>query len=1337
MRSFLIISFLVFMLSACGGGGGGSSSSSASPGVSTSAQDIDLSFSTQTLILKPLDTARNNLTTTDNTLAISYISSNPNIASINQTGLVTAHVIGQVTITATANVNGQLISSKYQVVINGIQPLFSFETEMLGANIEQVCGNQFNNPATSSHTVDLSYSVSSPEIASVNKEGNVTLKSSGIVAITVASLGTDIYAAASKNYTIKVTKAPQSIHFNENKRQVTLGSTALPMDITSTGITDIRYASTDTSIATIDLEGHITPVSAGITTISAFKSESDCYQAAQASYELDVLKMTREINFEYEEVDIIYGEQPNNPISGNVVDTLKYSTSDTSVASYDNDGKLIIKKSGSVIIIAEIPETDQTDKGEARYILNIAKAEQSTFSIYSPVHSMRFGSAIRFRTIGGKSSAGITYESDSPDVLEISSTGRVEVKRIPESNYATIRAIKGGDSQYNEARLEQRILIKKGLQNFTINGGDEQDIYVNSNKQLSVYVPVGGGDGKLTYRTSNLPALSISSLGIMRGKALGNVYVYVSLEETDYYEELIKSVLIKIIKVDQTLVSDSSSISLKLGATSFNNNVHCSNSSLCDDQNRIIYTSSSSDIASIDEDGNITAHQQGSAVITASKPATRFYNETSLTFNLNVLPEDITIPVQVGYNRSIFKFDSYLNDLIFTTSRSEQCTYLPMSTNCERFATNDVISDQNISTPHVGVYKTGSIRLNLTASTLPLMTDFDPSYTGRTTSGKAWFKGRFWIIGGGATNTLYKDVWSSSDGMNWKLETYNTPFLSRKGHQLVAFRDPSDGREKLWLIGGFVQARGYSSTNVTQSEGDIWNSVDGINWTKVLPASPFKSRGEHLIRVSKDPDTGQEKLWLFGGENRTARTWNKLYDVWSSTNGINWTQETNSFGNALEAVDAAFLQRSNASEPELWLLVKDLNDRDEHILLSSQTGNSWQRTASTKNGSLPGNMIWETAQQIFSSSAITGQDEKLWLMNDSMWSSSDGRNWSMESTQKFSRGDVLTVSENNTKTFWLFNEFKRQLTYKSIDGKNWYYQGAGDVLSPRYKFGSAVLSKKDTQELYLVGGDHLETLNDVWSFDGSNWKLVNNDALAHDFVNHTVVAAVNPYNQKDTLWLFGGKKDGRTNSALYSSENGSAWAKVSDFPRDDEYLDIHLTHIRNIEGSSELLIAVAERYGTRIIISENGKQWRTVTPDIAINLEGSVTLTDRPDGYPGILLKDADDKVFSSLNGENWIEVTSNLPYRVQIVRRVDPIDNIDKLWAFRDTRVWNSFDGITWSLISSDVIISSDENKKIHVLNGQFITIVNNAAKGIPDQIWYSDDGVFWYLKREVQIPD
>lgn len=81
----------------------------------------------------------------------------------------------------------------------------------------------------------------------------------------------------------------------------------------------------------------------------------------------------------------------------------------------------------------------------------------------------------------------------------------------------------------------------------------------------------------------------------------------------------------------------------------------------------------------------------------------------------------------------------------------------------------------------------------------------------------------------------FNDVWSTSDGANWAPAPTEAPFSPRIWHNVKAF----DGR--LWVINGYdgdIIGQGRIADNLR----DVWSSTDGINWYDVSPPPSFVGR---------------------------------------------------------------------------------------------------------------------------------------------------------------------------------------------------------------------------------------------------------------------------------------------------------------------------------------------------------------------------------------------------------------------------------------------------------------------------------------------------------------
>jgi hypothetical protein len=139
------------------------------------------------------------------------------------------------------------------------------------------------------------------------------------------------------------------------------------------------------------------------------------------------------------------------------------------------------------------------------------------------------------------------------------------------------------------------------------------------------------------------------------------------------------------------------------------------------------------------------------------------------------------------------------------------------------------------------------------------------------------FHGRLWIIGGlgtSETDPILNDVWSTSDGVNWKLETKNAPFAARYGHGCTVFSD------RMYLLGGFSDAVGSQ-----QSFNDVWESSDGATWTCTNKAAPF-SKDRYHCALSFD-----NKLWMVGGYDTEDGT-DRFTDILYTADGSTWINLT-------------------------------------------------------------------------------------------------------------------------------------------------------------------------------------------------------------------------------------------------------------------------------------------------------------------------------------------------------------------------------------------------------------------------------------------------------------
>lgn len=162
----------------------------------------------------------------------------------------------------------------------------------------------------------------------------------------------------------------------------------------------------------------------------------------------------------------------------------------------------------------------------------------------------------------------------------------------------------------------------------------------------------------------------------------------------------------------------------------------------------------------------------------------------------------------------------------------------------------------------------------------------EKDWEGRHTAGYVVFKDKMWIVGGDVNQGNYQnDVWNSTDGKTWTLVNKGkaVPWGPRALHYTVVFKD------KIWVIGGQTMPAFAKSDEVFYR--DVWTSADGVTWDKITPREPFWSKRGMIggSAVFKD------RIWILGGgtyDTPKIPTRNFYNDVWSTADGVTWTQHT-------------------------------------------------------------------------------------------------------------------------------------------------------------------------------------------------------------------------------------------------------------------------------------------------------------------------------------------------------------------------------------------------------------------------------------------------------------
>ena len=152
-------------------------------------------------------------------------------------------------------------------------------------------GETFSNTATAqldSAKATISYSSGNASIATVDKNGAVTIHKSGTVTITATAAATDNVNEDKATYTLTINKANPTLTFANSTVSVkTTDTVSNTLTTVPSGLT-VTYTSSDPEVATVDENGNVTLVGKGEAIITATFAGDEKYNGATATYILTV-----------------------------------------------------------------------------------------------------------------------------------------------------------------------------------------------------------------------------------------------------------------------------------------------------------------------------------------------------------------------------------------------------------------------------------------------------------------------------------------------------------------------------------------------------------------------------------------------------------------------------------------------------------------------------------------------------------------------------------------------------------------------------------------------------------------------------------------------------------------------------------------------------------------------------------------------------------------------------------------------------------------------------------------------------------------------------------------
>ncbi len=206
--------------------------------------------------------------------SVTWTSSNPSVATVSESGLVTAVAQGTATITATSNLDNTK-SGTCNITVNApAAPIpvtaiaLNKSTAIIGIGDSETLTINYT-PADANTGKAVTWTSSNPGVATVDNSGKVTGVAVDTATITATST-TDASITASCAVTVQAV-AVTGVSINPTSANLQIGgSTDLTYTILPANATDksVSWSSSNSAVANVNNNGHVSAVAAGTATIT-------------------------------------------------------------------------------------------------------------------------------------------------------------------------------------------------------------------------------------------------------------------------------------------------------------------------------------------------------------------------------------------------------------------------------------------------------------------------------------------------------------------------------------------------------------------------------------------------------------------------------------------------------------------------------------------------------------------------------------------------------------------------------------------------------------------------------------------------------------------------------------------------------------------------------------------------------------------------------------------------------------------------------------------------------------------------------------------------------------
>lgn len=452
----------------------------------------------------------------------------------------------------------------------------------------------------------LSWENSNPKIVELSQSGEVKALKEGQAVITAK--------AGTKTAVCLVTVGPlaESVTLDKTTLDMARGETVqLTATVTPAGVAEpVTWTSSNEEVVVVS-DGKVTAVNAGKATVTAQIGDKS------ASCEVTVTIPSEGITLSKTELNLKKGEweQLTATITPeDATDKLEWSSSDEAVASVSSEGRVNAVGGGEAVITARAGSMSATCKVKVSVPVTGISVNPESATLYVGGESMTLQATVLPEDADSKE---VVWASSDNAVAKVDAKGKVSP--VAEGTAVITATAKGTDKS---ASCTVTVTYKE-VESVAVSPST-MTLYIGEKGTLTAQVlPDYAKDKTVTWSSADETVATVSQTGVVTAVALGTVEISATAgQKSGKCTVSVISRLVTSVTLDKTELTMNLFDQDKLTATVTPSDA---------EDGEVVWTSTNLEVATVDENGNVSAMKPGTAVITAT--AGKYSAKCNVTVN--------------------------------------------------------------------------------------------------------------------------------------------------------------------------------------------------------------------------------------------------------------------------------------------------------------------------------------------------------------------------------------------------------------------------------------------------------------------------------------------------------------------------------------------------------------------------------------------------------------------------------------------------------------------------------------------------------------------------------